>query len=82
MALTSHFSGWKPCGHCRKEFEPLPIFRCRWTSSQTRPPVPYQQIAERAALLRDLGMSNRAIARSLPVSHWLVARAIAWFEGG
>lgn len=47
-----------------------------------RPPAPYQQIAERAAHLRDLGMSNRAIARSLRVSHWLVARAIAWFEGG
>lgn len=42
------------------------------------PPPKYQQIAERAARLRELGMTYRAIGEALGVDEKLVRRATAW----
>jgi hypothetical protein len=44
------------------------------------PPPAYQQIAEKARHLRELGMSFKAISRSLDVDDKTVARAVAWLR--
>lgn len=42
-------------------------------------PLPmYQQIAAKACHLRELRMSNRAIARALEVTDKTAAKALAW----
>ena len=40
----------------------------------------YQQVAQKARHLRDLGLSNRAIARKLGVDDKTVAKAVRWPE--
>jgi len=44
----------------------------------TSGPPTYQAIAPRARHLRELGLSNRAIARRLRVTDKTVAKAIRW----
>lgn len=44
------------------------------------PPPVYQRIAEKAMGLRELGMSNKAIARALEVDDKTVAKAVAWLR--
>ena len=46
------------------------------TLVETAPPPVYQQIAEKAKHLHELGMSNRAIARVLGVDDKTVAKAV------
>jgi hypothetical protein len=48
-----------------------------WLITTTAPPV-YQQIAPKAKHLRELGMSNRAVAEALGVSDKTVAKAGRW----
>jgi hypothetical protein len=43
------------------------------------PPV-YQQIARKALHLRELGMSDRAIAGRLGVTDKTIAKAVAWVQ--
>jgi plasmid maintenance system antidote protein VapI len=40
----------------------------------------YQQLAAKARHLRELGLSDRAIARALGVTDKTVAKAVAWNE--
>jgi len=40
----------------------------------------YQQIARKALQLRQLGMSDRTIARRLGVTDKTIAKAIAWVQ--
>jgi len=44
-----------------------------------QPPI-YQQIARKAAQLRELGLSDRVIAARLQVTGKTVAKSIAWIE--
>jgi predicted regulator of amino acid metabolism with ACT domain len=46
---------------------------------ERKPPPKYQTIAERAARLSQLGLSEAAIARSLGVDRRTVRKAVAWF---
>lgn len=46
----------------------------------TLDPPTYQQIAPNARHLRELGLSDRTIARRLGVTDKTVARAIRWLE--
>lgn len=48
--------------------------------ADSTPPPKYQQIAERAARLRELGMTHRAIGEALCVDPKVVRRAVAWRE--
>lgn len=43
------------------------------------PPPVYQLVAEKAKHLRELGMSDKAIARALGVTDKTVAKAVAWW---
>ena len=45
---------------------------------ETAWPPFYQQIARKARHLRELGMSDKAIARALRVSDKTVAKAVTW----
>ncbi|MGI8460591.1 MAG: hypothetical protein ACR2OC_02990 [Solirubrobacterales bacterium] len=45
------------------------------------PPPIYQQIAEKAQHLRELGMSNRSIGRALAINDKTVAKALKWELG-
>jgi DNA-binding CsgD family transcriptional regulator len=45
---------------------------------ETRPQPQYQVIAERALQLRQLGMSDLAIARALGINDKTVAKSIRW----
>lgn len=46
-------------------------------------PVPlYQQVANRARRLKELGMSNRTIGRVLGVRHGVIAMALDWTSSG
>jgi hypothetical protein len=71
-----------------------PDFDREWTRSQrirttvtlsvvavlgdTVPPPLYQQIASKAQRMRELGMSNRAVAHALGVDDKTVAKAVIW----
>lgn len=48
------------------------------TLVESVPTPSYQQIAEKADRLRELGMSNRAIAVALGVTDKTVAKALRW----
>jgi len=47
----------------------------------TAEPPKYQQIAEKALHLNQLGLANEAIARQLGVDGKTVAKALRWMEG-
>jgi hypothetical protein len=44
------------------------------------PPPKYQTVAEGAARLKQLGLSEAAIARALGVTGKTVRKAISWFQ--
>jgi hypothetical protein len=48
------------------------------TLLETSEPPAYQQVARKALHLRELGMSDRAIAGRLDVTDKTIAKAIAW----
>jgi hypothetical protein len=47
---------------------------------ETAEPPVYQRIARKALQLRELGMSDRAIAGRLGVTDKTIAKAIAWVQ--
>jgi len=47
---------------------------------EAAPPPRYQRISERAKHLRELGLSDKAIAGSLSVTDKTVAKAITWLN--
>lgn len=47
---------------------------------ETSVPPAYQRVARKALHLRELGMSNRAIAGRLGVTDKTIAKAIAWVQ--
>jgi hypothetical protein len=47
---------------------------------ETKEPPKYQQIAERALHLNQLGFSNETIARHIGVDGKTVARALGWIR--
>ena len=47
---------------------------------ETAEPPKYQQIAEKALHLNQLGLSNEAIARHLGIDGKTVAEALSWTE--
>jgi len=48
---------------------------------ETREPPVYQQIAAKAAQLRDLGMTFPEIAEKIGVDRWTVGKAVRWLHG-
>jgi len=48
--------------------------------AETSAPPAYQRIAQKALQLRELGLSDRAIAGRLGVTDKTVAKAIGWFR--
>ena len=47
----------------------------------TSPPLIYQDIARRALQLRELGLTDTAIARQMRVTDKTVAKGIRWLRG-
>jgi len=48
---------------------------------ETSAPPAYQRIAQKALQLRELGLSDRAIAGRLGVTEKTVSKAIRWISG-
>ena len=48
--------------------------------AETREPPLYQQIAVKAAQLRELGMTFPEIGQRLGVDRWTVGKAVRWLQ--
>jgi len=48
--------------------------------AETREPPVYQQIAMKAARLRELGMTYPEIGQKLGVDRWTIGKAVRWLQ--